>query len=335
MLFLFLLKNNVPIFAAVLLGYFCSYFHILGKRATSVLTDFVFFVSLPCMVLYQFSKHSIDKIFNGSYMGVIAVASLSLAAIGAFIGKKIFKQKLSETALTLMSIGQVNTAYLAIPIFLLFFKTVAPVVMVSVFQQLVISSLVLGLIEYDLYKSSKKIQKTGFARLVFLKELPKALIKTPIIPASLIGLIFSYNHLSFPSPISYFFDLMGTSAAPLSLFVLGLSLQQDKISFRDTGIRQQIFTLLFLKNLFHPLLAFCLGKFVFDLSPFWLVTASLMAAMPTARNCALFAQRYGLDVQRSNTLIVLSTLVSFVVINVILYVLGDVSVFVTKEASPI
>ncbi|MFN7662922.1 MAG: AEC family transporter [Alphaproteobacteria bacterium] len=329
MLFLFLLKNNIPIFAAVLFGYFCSYFHILGKRATSVLTDFVFFVALPCMVLYQFSRHSIDKIFNGSYMTVIAIASLILAAIGAFFGRKIFKQKLSETALTLMSTGQVNTAYLAIPIFLLFFKTVAPVVMVSVFQQLVISSLVLGLIEFDLYKSSKK---QGFTRLVFLKELPKALMKTPIIPASLVGLVFSYCHWSFPSPVSYFFDLMGTSAAPLSLFVLGLSLQQDKITFRDGNFRQQIFTLLFLKNIFHPLLAFCLGKFVFNLSPFWLVAASLMAAMPTARNCALFAQRYGLDVQRSNTLIVLSTLLSFVIINLILYVLGDLSVFTAKTS---
>jgi malonate transporter len=329
MLFLFLLKNNVPIFAAVLLGYLCSYFHILGKRATSVLTDFVFFVALPCMVLYQFSKHSVDKIFNGSYMAVIAIASLSLAAIGAFVGRKIFKQKLSEAALTLMSTGQVNTAYLAIPIFMLFFKTVAPVVMVSVFQQLVISSLVLGLIEYDLYKSAKK---TGFTRLLFLKELPKALIKTPIIPASFIGLVVSYCHFSFPSTVSYFFDLMGTSAAPLSLFVLGLSLEQDKISFRDGSFRQQIFTLLFLKNLFHPFLAFFLGKFVFDLSPFWLVTASLMAAMPTARNCALFAQRYGLDVQRANTLIVLSTFISFAMINIILYLLGDVSLIAAQKA---
>jgi len=326
-LFLFLLKNNVPIFAAVLLGYFCSYFHILGKRATSVLTDFVFFIALPCMVLYQFSKHSVDKIFNGSYMAVIAIATLTLAAIGAFLGKKIFKQRLSETALTLMSISQVNTAYLAIPVFLLFFKTVAPVVMVSVFQQLVISSLVLGLIEYDLYKSAKK---EGFTHLLFLKELPKALVKTPIIIASFIGLVFSYNHLSFPSSVGYFLDLMGTSAAPLSLFVLGLSLQQDKISFRDGKFRQQIFALLFLKNLFHPLLAFCLGKFVFHLSPFWLVTASLMAAMPTARNSALFAQRYGLDVQRANTLIVISTLISFVMINIILYFLGDVSVFLPQ-----
>lgn len=321
MLFLFLLKNNIPIFAAVLLGYLCSHFHILGKRATGVLTDFVFFVSLPCMVLYQFSKHSIDKIFDVSYMTVIAVASLTLAALGIFVGKKIFKQRLSESALTLMSISQVNTAYLAIPIFLLFFKTVAPVVLVSVFQQLVISSLVLGMIEYDLYKSAKKI---GFTHLLFLKEIPKALLKTPIIMASFVGLVFSYNHLSFPLPIGYFLDLMGTSAAPLSLFVLGLSLQQDKISFRNGEFKKQIFLLLFLKNLFHPLLAFCLGKFVFHLSPFWLVTATLMAAMPTARNSGLFAQRYGLDVQRANTLIVLSTFTAFVVINIILYLSGDV-----------
>jgi malonate transporter len=329
MLFLYLLKSNIPIFGAVLVGYFCSFFHILGKRATSVLSDFVFLVALPCMVLFQFSKYSIDKIFNLHYMGVIVISSLVFAAIGGFIGKKVFKYNLSETALTVMSSGQVNTAFLAIPIFLLFFKTVSPVIMVSVFQQLILAPTILGLIEYDSYRS----KGTGFTSLVFLKELPKAMIRTPIIPASLIGLIFSYYHISFPDPVSYFLDLMGMAAAPISLFVLGLSLEQDKISFRKGDFRYQVTIRLILKNILHPLFAFFLGKYIFDLSPFWLVTASLMAAMPSSRICALFAQRYGLDIQMANTLIVLSTLIAFIIINVILYLSGDVSVFMPQDCS--
>lgn len=319
MLILHLIKSNVPIFGAILFGYLASYFHMLGKRATSVLSDFVFLVALPCMVLNQFSKYSIDKIFNFSYMAVVITGSIPLVFIGWLVAKKVFKQSLGEMALTMMTSGQVNTAFLAIPIFLLFFKTVSPVVMVTVFQQLILAPTILGIIEY-----ASQSKKSGFGGLSFLKELPKAIIRTPIIPASLVGFIFSYFHISFPSTISYFLDLMGKGAAPISLFVLGLSLEQDKISIHKSD-RKEVMIRLALKNFLHPLVAFSIGKYIFELNPYWLLTVSLMAAMPSSRTCALYAQRYGLNVQMANTLIVLSTFISFAVINVILYLSGDVA----------
>lgn len=326
MLILHLIKSNVPIFGAVLFGYLASHFHMLGKRATSVLSDFVFLVALPCMVLNQFSKYSIDKIFNFSYMAVVIASSIPLLFIGWLVAKKVFKQSLGETALTMMTSGQVNTAFLAIPIFLLFFKTVSPVVMVTVFQQLFLAPTILGIIEY----ASLQSKQSGLQGLSFLKELPKAIIRTPIIPASLVGFIFSYFHISFPSSVSYFLDLMGKGAAPISLFVLGLSLEQDKISF-DKGSRQEVMVRLALKNFLHPLVAFAIGKYIFELTPYWLLTVSLMAAMPSSRTCALYAQRYGLDVKMANTLIVLSTFIAFAMINVILYLSGDVALLMPVD----
>lgn len=328
MFILHLIKSNIPIFGAVLFGYLSSYFHMLGKRATSVLSDFVFLVALPCMVLNQFSKFSIDKVFNIAYMSTYIVSSTILIVLGWFVAKKFFKQSLGEIALTMMTAGQVNTAFLAIPIFLLFFKTVSPVVMVTVFQQLILAPFILGIIEYASIQS--KVEKTGFSSLKFIMELPKVLMRTPIIPASLVGFLMSYFHIGFPSSVSYFLSLMGKGAAPISLFVLGLSLEQDKISFRKGAHQQQVMIRIFLKNFIHPLIAFSLGKYWFDLQPYWLLAVSLMAAMPSSRTCALYAQRYGLDVQTANTLIVLSTFTSFAMINVILYLSGDMTLVVQQ-----
>ena len=329
MLVLHLLKSNIPIFGAVLFGYLASYFHMLGKRATTVLSDFVFLVALPCMVLNQFSKYSIDKIFNFSYMAVVIISTVILLLIGFWMAKKVFKQSLAEMSLTIMTSGQVNTAFLAIPIFLLFFKTVSPVVMVTVFQQLFLAPTVLGIIEYATMQDKKK----GLSNLTFLKELPLTMIRTPIIPASFVGFVLSYFHVSFPSSISYFLDLMGKGAAPISLFVLGLSLEQDKISFEKGPYRQQIMLRVMLKNFLHPLVAFALGKYVFELNTYWLLAATLMAAMPSSRTCGIYAQRYGLDIKTANTLIVLSTFTSFAVINVILYLSGDVSLMIGRNCS--
>jgi predicted permease len=156
------------------------------------------------------------------------------------------------------------------------------------------------------------------AKKLFLKEFPKIILKTPIIPASLIGITFAYYNLTFPDTVVTLFSWIGDTAPPLSLFTLGLSLAQDKISFQRGKFREEIMVFIALKNFALPATAFCLGKYVFDLPPFWLLTATLIAAMPAPRNASLFSQRYGLDVKKANTLIVLTTLVSFLVINILM-----------------
>ncbi len=314
-----LLKYNLPIFGTIIFGYLCAISGLLGKKATSVLSDFVFFLAIPSMLLFQFLNAPLSKLFNFSFMAVFAISTAVIGILTVLIVKKFFPQRRAELGIAFMTVAQVNVTYLAIPIFSLFFKTVAPVIMVLIFQTIAFTPIVLAMVEYDFYMSrSGKKKHPSVAKKLFLKEFPKIILKTPIIPASFIGITFAYYDLKFPDTVVTLFSWIGDTAPPLSLFTLGLSLAQDKISFQKGSFRREVLTLIVLKNFILPATAFCLGKYVFDLPPFWLLTTTLIAAMPAPRNASLFAHRYGLDVKKANTLIVLTTLMSFVVINVLM-----------------
>jgi len=316
---LYLLKHNLPIFGTIIFGYLCAVSGLLGKKATTVLSDFVFYLAIPSMLLFQFVNHSLETLFNFSFMAVFALSTAFIGVLTVLIIKKFFPQRLAELGIAFMTVAQVNVTYLAIPIFSLFFKTVAPVIMVLIFQTIMFTPIVLAMVEYDFYRlKSVKKKHPSVAKKLFLKEFPKIILKTPIVPASLIGITFAYYNLTFPDTVVTLFSWIGDTAPPLSLFTLGLSLAQDKISFQRGKFREEILVFIALKNFALPATAFCLGKYVFDLPPFWLLTATLIAAMPAPRNASLFSQRYGLDVKKANTLIVLTTLVSFLVINILM-----------------
>jgi predicted permease len=60
------------------------------------------------------------------------------------------------------------------------------------------------------------------------------------------------------------------------------------------------------------------GKYLFHLPPTWLVYLVLMSAMPTAQNVFIFSQKYRVGIERSNLLVFITTIISFVTINLIL-----------------
>lgn len=318
---LYLIKHNIPIVGTVLFGYVCAYLNIFDRRTMKFLANYIFFIALPCMLMFQFTKQPLGDVFNVNFILVFFMTSALLGGISVLIFKNLFRNRLAEQGIALITTAQINASYLGIPIFTLFFGTVSPIVMVLMVQTLLITPLVLGMIEYDFHQEAVRHHKhsPSVIRTLFLKEFPRILIRTPIILTSVLGVLVTYYHIKFPKPIDWTFSTIGDTTAPISLFLLGLSLHIDKISFRRGQFRQEVLTLITLKNFLHPLIAFCLGKYVFHLEPFWLLCICLLATMPSPRNASLFAQRFKLDVQRANTLMVLTTFIAFIVVNTLLY----------------
>ncbi len=324
---IYILKHNIPIIGTILFGLVCAHLRIFEKKVMKVLADYIFFVALPCMLLFQFSQESLDQTFNLNFVCVFIFTGLILGALAIQVFRHYFSQRLAEQGIAFMTTAQINASYLGIPIFVVFFKTVSPIAMVLMAQTLVMTPIALGMIEYDVHRSKAQNSGTGALRGLFLKEFPRILLRTPIIIVSLLGVSMAVFKWQFPSLLVQGFKLVGNTTAPVSLFLLGLSLYIDKISFRKGQFRQEVVTLLALKNFVHPALAFILGKYVFQLQPFWLMAVCLISTMPSPRNASLFAQRFHLDVQRANTLMVLTTFITFVVVNSLLYVFGNLPDF--------
>jgi predicted permease len=65
-----------------------------------------------------------------------------------------------------------------------------------------------------------------------------------------------------------------------------------------------------LKLLVAPALVFLATHVIFGLPPLWVAVATLYAALPTGANVYLFAQRYGVYVARSTSVVLVATALS-------------------------
>ncbi len=108
-----------------------------------------------------------------------------------------------------------------------------------------------------------------------------------------------------PTVLDVALKLLGEANAPLSLILLGASLNLGRIA--DLWRRAAL--IMIVKLVVFPALVYVLGRWVFSLSPLALSVTTLTAALSSGANVYLFAQRYDVEVEWASTLVTLSTLV--------------------------
>ena len=72
----------------------------------------------------------------------------------------------------------------------------------------------------------------------------------------------------------------------------------------------------------QPLATWVIAVPVMGLPPFWAHSAVILAALPTGATVFVVAQRYGVYVQRSSALILISTVLSVASLSVLFLALG-------------
>jgi predicted permease len=141
-----------------------------------------------------------------------------------------------------------------------------------------------------------------------------SLLRNPIVVGVLAGIVWGGVGLGIPGPLQRFLDLLAGAAPPAALFALGASL----VEFRIRGALRESLLVVALKLVALPLLVWILAAFVFDVRPLWTAVAVLSAALPTGANAFLLAQRYDVYVQRSATIVLVSTVASIVTLSLLL-----------------
>lgn len=300
------LVNTLPIFIIIAFGYGLSRYHFFAPGMSSMLTRLIFYIVMPVTLFIDLAQLPIHQILNWQYMGAYLVTSLCLIAVTIWISRVVFHESLPHLIINAMAATHANTAYLALPLFMLLLHTVAPVASIIVVQSLFNFLIVLGL---EL-STQQRVEQSH------IKTALSVLWKTPLLIGIFLGLLVSALGLKLPTVIDATFGIVKQSAAFLALLALGLSIGDTKASF-DAKEKGETLVLIGFKSLLHPCLAFMIGHFVFHLSPYWLMCLTLMAAMPAAKNLFVFSQRYGLAVYRANVIVLSTTLISVITINLI------------------
>ena len=293
----------LPISSIVLIGYLAVAFQILSKAHMQVLSAFVIKIALPAFLLCALSSKNLDDLWHPSYIIAYGAGSLFIFAIAYFIYGKLLNHSLTQTAVLSMGASMSNTGFIGTAILTMLIGSHAAIYisLTLILENILVLALVLTLAEAGLQQ--------GRFKHVFKQTMFKV-IKTPVIVAIVIGLSIMLLDIKLPQAILQPLDMLGKTASPVALFVIGGSL----VGIGLNALDRQSFLLVSIKCILMPAVVFGLLWLLPNVSKEMLFAGTLIAALPMPIAFGIFGQYYGLN-ERALAPLMLSTIIGFMVVS--------------------
>lgn len=302
----------VPVFAIILAGFLAGRFRILGDTSSEALNAFVYWFALPPVLFLSMASVPLSDVFNWPYIWTLILGMGAVALPSVLIAKFLFPNSFSSLTLHGLTAIFANTGYIGIPLFIAAFgpSGTLPAVIATAINSALIIGLSILFLEIGSGSGHGPRRVVGGAVL--------AVVRGPLFIAPVAGILWSASGLGLPASLSNFAGLMGDASGPCALFAMGLFLVGRPIS---TGLGE-VSWLVIAKLVLHPLVTWILAVQVFHLDAEFTRGAVLMAALPTGALSFVIAQKYGVFVQRSSAVILVSTVLSVVTVSAFLAYFG-------------
>jgi predicted permease len=143
----------------------------------------------------------------------------------------------------------------------------------------------------------------------------KGVIVNPMPWAIALGGVASAFDFKFPAPVASTIGLLADAASPVALFTIGAVLARSQMNTATPTPARDYVPVVLIKLVVHPLLVGLVGLAAIQLGVpldrFALTVLVLLAALPSASNVSLLAERFGADNGRIARIILLSTVLAF------------------------
>jgi malonate transporter and related proteins len=305
------LSITFPFFALVLAGYIAAKRGMLPLAAIPGLNGFVLFFALPCM-LYRFgSTTPIAQLLDFSVAGVYLVCALVMVAF-AVVWSLNERIRWNDASLGALVAAFPNTGFMGVPLLaaLLGPQSAGPVIVLIVVDMVVTSSLCIALSRLDEGQGHG-----GQAMLVAGRKALRGVAGNPMPWAILRGGVASAVQFKLPGPVEQTVWLLADAASPVALFTIGAVLARSQIQANHPMPVSDYLPVALMKRLLHPLLVLAVGSAAIQLgvplSTFALTVMVLVAALPSASNVSLLAERFGADNGRIARIILVTTAAAF------------------------
>ena len=306
-----ILAVTFPFFALVLCGYVATRRALLPQAAIAGLNTFVLYFALPCM-LYRFGAGTpIAQLLDGSLIAVYLLCALLM--VGLTIAATLHSDKgrigWNDAAFGALVAAFPNTGFMGVPLLvaLLGAQAAGPTIVTIVIDMLVTSSLCIALSRLD------GADEHGAARAARLAL--KGVVVNPLPWSIALGALASAVDFALPKPVMGTVSLLADAASPVALFTIGAVLARSQMNSVSRTLFADYVPVALIKLVLHPLLvggvglgAMALGL---PLERSALVVVVLVAALPSASNVAMLAERFGADNGRIARIILLSTVLAF------------------------
>ena len=307
------LTITFPFFALVLCGYLAARRRLLPLEAIPGLNMFVLYFALPCM-LYRFGATTpIAQLLDANVLVVWLLCAMVMVgfAVAISLNRRIGWNDASFGALVA---AFPNTGFMGVPLLvaLLGAQAAGPIIVTIMVDMVVTTSLCIALSRLD------GADAHGASKAA--KKALRGVVGNPMPWAILLGALASATDLTWPGPVEKTVGLLADAASPVALFTIGAVLARSHImaivSHHAPIPLVDYLPMAALKLFLHPLLVLLVGagaiQLGLPLDRFVLTVLVLVAALPSASNVSLLAERFGADNGRIARIILVSTAAAFV-----------------------
>jgi len=306
------LRVTFPFFALVLCGYLAARRRFLPLEAIPGLNGFVLYFALPCMLLRFGASTPITQLLD---LGVALTYLLCAMIMVAFTVAVSLNRRIrwKDASLGALVAAFPNTGFMGVPLLvaLLGPSAAGPTIVTIVVDMVVTSSLCVALSQLD------AAGEHGAA--VAGRKALAGMLKNPMPWAILLGALFSWQGLSLLAPVGKTVGLLADAASPVALFTIGAVLARSQMLAHERTqgplLWRDVLPVALFKLLLHPVLVLLVAitarQWGVPLSREALVVMVLVAALPSASNVSLLAERFGADNGRIARIILLTTAAAF------------------------
>ena len=309
------LAGFATIGAVIGLGMLLAHLKILDLGSQRMLARLAFYVASPALMVTVLGQTDVSQLFSANLvasLGGVAVSALTYV----LLARLVWRRSASDTVIGTFSASYVNAGNLGLPIAAYVLGDASLIAPMLLAQLMVLQPLGLAVLDSTVHVADP--EHTWARRM--LRRLTQPL-RNPLMVGSLVGLLLSVLDLQLPRPVQDPLTLVGNMAVPAMLIAYGISLRLGP----RPGAGEppgQIATIVALKLVLQPLVAYLLGRYAVDLDGIDLLAVTVIAALPTAQNVFTHAVRYGRGEILARDTIFVSTLLSVPVLIGIAGLLG-------------
>jgi predicted permease len=309
---LHILFITFPFFALVLCGYVAARRRWLPLEAIAGMNSFVLFFALPCM-LYRFVFTTpLAQLLDGGVFLTYLFCALVMVAVAVAVSLNA-RIRWNDASFGALVAAFPNTGFMGVPLLvaLLGVQAAGPAIVTMVVDMVITTSLCIALSRLD------GAGQHGFAHAA--KKALQGMLVNPLPWSILLGAVASALSVRLPQPVTQTVGLLADAASPVALFTIGAVLARSQMlatAQRHAPMALRDYLLVAALKLFlHPVLVLGVGSLAIawglPLSPSALTVLVLVAALPSASNVSLLAERFGADNGRIARIILVSTAAAF------------------------
>ena len=296
-----------PFFALVLCGYLAARSGILPQPAIPGLNAFVLFFALPCMLFRFGSSTPIAQLLDPVVAGVYVLCALVM--VGGMVAFTRARMGWNDAAFGALVAAFPNTGFMGVPLLvaLLGAQAAGPAILTMLVDMLLTTSLCIALSRLD------GAGTHGMA--VALRRALRGMLTNPMPWSIALGALASALQWRLPGPLDKTVAMLADAASPVALFTIGAVLARSQMNQHDRVAVRDYVPIALAKLFIHPVLVWLAGwaaiRMGLPLSPFAHTALTLAAALPSASNVSLLAERFGAHNGRIARIILVSTALAF------------------------